>query len=84
VVVGLSGDGCGFVVVAELFELRDQLSAAPFGLMLPGEGSRFRVVVDGVVGQSVPADDQRFTLVSGTADPPGVAMTDSTGPLVFV
>ena len=56
---GRSGDGCEFDGVAELFELSDEVSAASIGLILLGEVVRSELVVDGVVREDVPTDDQQ-------------------------
>lgn len=54
-----SGDGCEFDGVAELLELCDKVLATPFGLIASGEVVSAELVVDGVVGEDVPADDQQ-------------------------
>src|SRR5215204_2358884 len=54
-----SGSGCGGELdgVAELFELSDEEFAAMVGLVFAGEVVRAELVVGGVVGEEVPADD---------------------------
>jgi len=54
-----SGDGCEFDAVAEFFELSDEMLAAPVGLVFAGEVVRSELLVDGVLGEDVPADDQQ-------------------------
>ena len=45
-------------VVAELFELGDELFAAPVGLVLAGEVVGAQLGVGGLVDEEVPADDK--------------------------